>query len=415
MDTPRAPRRSVRWRPAALVAGLAAAVAVGLAVGGERTGGPSTPLRDVLVDTVRRGDLVREIRGSGTLAPERLRWITAQASARVDRIAVQSGATVAAGDPLLVLANPDVEVQALQAEQQLSQAEAALADLRIALQGQILGQEGSVAAIETQALTTDQEARAAEALLRQDLISRFDAAGKRALAAEFATRLRVERERLRLFREALDGQLARQARQVERWRAIADFQRGRVRALMVQAPEAGVVQDLALQPGQWVTEGTPLAKVMQPGRLKALLRIAESQAKDVLVGQAVSVDTRNGVVRGRVARKDPAAQSGIVMVEVALTGALPAGAVPDLMVDGVIEIERVAGVLSVGRPALPVTGDLVRLFRVEPDGRGAVRVPVRLGRSSLLAVEIVSGLRAGDVVILSDLPEWGGQERIRLR
>jgi hypothetical protein len=279
----------------------------------------------------------------------------------------------------------------------------------------LLTQQGAVATLTTELQQAKHDAEAAEVLLRQELISRFDAAHKQALAAELRTRMALEQERLAMLRAANDSQLVRQAAQVERLRAIAEFQRGRVASLTVVAPATGVVQDLALQPGQWVTEGTMLAKVFQPGRLKAVLRIAEQQARDVAIGQEARIDTRGGIVRGRVNRKDPAAQAGYVAVDVALPEELPRGVVPDLAVDGDIDVERVGVVLQVGRPArLPASGAM-SLFRIDRDGRGASRVSVQLGRASLTAVEVRSGLAPGDQVILSSLPEWDGAERLRLK
>lgn len=376
---------------------------------------PTVDLSEVVVDTARRAPLVLEVRGSGTLVPEQLRWITAPSSARVDRVVVQSGAMVSAGDELLRLVNPDVEIQALQAEQQLSQAEAMLMDLRLGLRQQVLSQEGAVATLHTQWMDATQQAAAADSLLIKDLISRFDARSKRALADELTTRTRIEQERLTLLRTASDSQVARQAAQVERLRAIAEFQQHRLGALHVLAPDAGVVQDLNLQPGQWVTEGTMLAKIVQPGRLKGVLRVAESQAKDVLVGQLATIDTRTATMRGRVSRKDPAAQAGYVSIDVALPDALPSGAVPDLGVDGVIAVANLGEVLVIGRPSMMGNNGVVRLFRIEPDGGHAVRVPVQLGRASLTQVQVERGLEPGDRVILTDMPEWATIERIRLK
>ena len=406
---PRVPRRTL----VILVAIVALATTTALAMLGDSD--PMVEVGDVIVDTARRAPLRLEVRGSGTLVPEQLRWVAAPTSAHVDRVAVQSGTAVLAGEELLRLVNPDVEIQSLQAEQQLSQAEAALLDLRLGLRQQALSQEGAVATLHTQWQDATQQATAAESLLVKDLISRFDAMNRRTLAAELTTRMRIEQERLALLRTAADSQVARQEMQVRRLRAIAEFQQTRLGALHVRTPEDGVVQDLNVQPGQWVTEGTMLAKVVQPGRLKAVLRVAESQAKDVLVGQQVTIDTRTANITGVVARKDPAAQAGYVTIDVSLPETLPAGAVPDLNVDGVIRVADLGEVLVIGRPAARGIDGLLHLFRLEADGEHATRVPVWLGRASTTAVQVESGLSAGDEVILSELPELSAHERIRIK
>jgi multidrug resistance efflux pump len=375
---------------------------------------PTVDMAEVVVDTARVAPFRLEVRGSGTLAPEQLRWIAAPTSARVDRVVVQSGTEVSAGDELLRLVNPDVEIQSLQADQQLSQAEATLMDLRLGLQQQVLSQEGAVAMLRTQWQDATLQATAAESLLVKNLISRLEALNRRALSEELTIRMRLEQERLALVRTAADSQVARQEQQVRRLAAIAAFQQSRREALQVRAPEGGVVQDLQLQPGQWVTEGTMLAKVVRPGRLKAVLRVAESQAKDVMVGQEVTIDIRTATIAGHVSRKDPAAQAGYVTVDVALPEPLPPGAVPDLNVDGVIQVASLGEVLLIGRPASRALDGDVRLYRIDEDGRHATRVAVRLGRASMTHVQVERGLEAGNRVILSELPELSSHDRIRI-
>jgi len=369
----------------------------------------------VLIDSVRKGDVVREVRGPGTLVPEHIRWITAQASARVERLASESGKKVGAGDLLLELSNPDLQIQTMQAEQQVRQAQIELLNLKTSLKSQLLTQQGLVASTRTQYVSASQEAVAADSLGRQRLLSQFEVANKRAQAEEYTTRLRVEQERLKLMEQAIDSQIATQASQVVQLRAIADNQQNRLRSLSVRAPDAGVLQDLTLQLGQWVPEGTTLAKVVQPGQLKAVLRIPESQAKDVAIGQKASVDTRNGFVAGHVTRKDPSAQGGSVTVDVTLDGALPAGAVPDLSVDGTIVIEKLVNVLYSGRPAFSAGSGAVSLFKVTDGGSSAVRVPVELGRSSVNVIEIVRGLEVGDKIIVSDMSQYANVARVRIK
>jgi HlyD family secretion protein len=369
----------------------------------------------VLIDSVRKGNVTREVRGPGTLVPEHIRWITAQASARVERLASESGKEVGAGDLLLELSNPDLQIQTMQAEQQVRQAQIELLNLTTTLRGQLLTQQGVVANTRTQYVSAMQEGAAADSLVKRRLISAFDAQNKRAQAEEYTTRLRVEQERLKLMEQAIDAQIATQGSQVQQLKAIAVNQQNRLQSLHVRAPERGVLQDLTLQLGQWVPEGTTLAKVVQPGQLKAVLRIPESQAKDVAIGQKASIDTRNGLVAGHVTRKDPSAQGGSVTVDVALDGALPRGAVPDLSVDGTIVIERLDNVLYSGRPAFSAGSGEATLFKVLDDGKSAIRVPVTLGRSSVSVIEIVRGLAIGDRIIVSDMSQYANVSRVRIK
>jgi len=369
----------------------------------------------VLIDSVRRGDVVREVRGPGTLVPEHIRWITAQTSARVERLASESGKEVNAGDLLLELSNPDLQIQTMQAEQQVRQAQIELLNLRTTLRSQLLTQQGVVATMKTQNVSAMQELSAADSLAKRGLMSPFEMSNKKAQADEFTTRLRVEQERLKLMEDAIEAQIATQASQVNQLRAIASNQQNRLLSLHVRAPDRGVLQDLTLQLGQWVPEGTTLAKVVQPGDLKAVLRIPESQAKDVAIGQKASIDTRNGLVPGHVTRKDPSAQGGTVTVDVTLDGALPAGAVPDLSVDGTIVIERLTNVLYSGRPAFSAGSGSASLFKITDGGKFAVRVPVELGKSSVNVIEIVRGLEVGDKIIVSDMSQYANVAKVRIK
>jgi len=369
----------------------------------------------VLIDSVRQGNVVREVRGPGTLVPEQIRFITAQASARVERLASESGTKVAAGDVLLELSNPDLQIQTMQAEQQVRQAQIELLNIRTDLRSQVLTQRGVMATIRTQHIGALQEAAAADSLAKRNLMSAFEVNTKKALAEEFTTRLGVERDRLQLMEEAIETQIATQASQVEQLKAIAANQRSRLQALQVRAPDAGVLQELTLQLGQWVPEGTTLAKVVQPGSLKAVLRIPESQAKDVTVGQKASIDTRNGLVAGHVSRKDPSALGGSVTVDVTIDGPLPSGAVPDLSVDGTIVIETLSNVRYTGRPAFSAGSGSVSLFRLVDGGAFADRVSVDLGRSSVNVIEIVRGLEVGDKIIVSDMSTYANVARVRIK
>ncbi len=414
MDIARAPQKKT-GRNLAIGAGVAVVILATIALSRLDPAAPTVQRVAILIDSVRQGDVVREVRGPGTLVPEQIRFITAQASARVDRKSVESGDRVGAGQVLLEMSNPDLQIQTMQAEQQVRQAQIELLNLKTNLRSQILTQEGVVATARTTYVAATQEAQAADSLQRRNLISAFEVANRRAQAEEATTRLRVERERLELQRASIDSQIATQTGQVAQPAAIAERQRNRLGSLSVRAPEGGVLQDLTLQLGQWVPEGTTLAKVVQPGKLKAVLRIPESQAKDVVLGQSATVDTRNGIVKGRVIRKDPSAIQGTVTIDVSLEGPLPAGAVPDLSVDGTIQIERLNNVLHTGRPAFGAASGRVGLFVLVDGGSAAVRMPVELGRTSVNTVEILGGLKVGDQVILSDMTQYAAVDRVRIK
>lgn len=414
MDIPRAPR-SKRRR---YVAGGVLVIFIALATVGVSKLKPaeqSVERMTLVIDSVRRGDMVREVRGPGTLVPEQIRWISAVTSARVERIVAVPGQPVTPGTVLLEMSNPDVQIEALEAEQALSEAQSRYAELRVQLEGSRLSQEGAVATIKNQSVSATQMRVAADTLFAQKLISRFEYNNARANAEETDTRLRVEQERLRLISQNVQQQLDAQRRQIERLQAIAAFQRNRVQTMVVRAGEQGVLQELPVQPGQWVNAGATIGKVVQPGKLKAVLRIGEILAKDVAIGQPALVDTRNGIVKGHVSRMDLASQGGTVTIDVSFDAPLPAGARPDLNVDGTIQLERLKNIVFTGRPTVAQENGVVPLFRLDPDGNGASRVRVRLGRVSANSVEIVQGLVPGDRVILSDVSLPDNTERIRIR
>jgi HlyD family secretion protein len=414
MDIARTPPRKTR-RTVLIIGALVAVAALTAVLSRLDPAAPSIERAAVLIDSVQQGDVVREVRGPGTLVPERIRFITAQASARVERVYTESGREVAANAVLLELSNPDLQIQTMQAEQQARQAEVDLLTLKTNLRTQVLTQQGTVATTRTLFIAAEQEAAAADSLVKRNLASTFDANNRKAQVEELTTRLRVERERLVLLEQAIEAQIGAQNARAAQLRAIAASQQARLASLAVRAPEGGVLQDLTLQLGQWVPEGTTLAKVVQPGKLKAVLRIPESQAKDVQIGLKASIDTRNGLIPGHVVRKDPGAQGGSVTVDVALDGPLPPGAVPELSIDGTITIETLKNVTYTGRPAQSAGSGTVSLFKVVDDGAAAVRVPVDLGRSSVNMVEIVRGLAVGDRVIVSDMTPYAANARVRLK
>src|SRR3954449_2746667 len=379
VDIPRSKRKLGSRK---LVYGGAAILLLGGATAALARVGPARPSVDgatLWVDTVQRGDMTRQVRGPGTLVAENIRWISAVTQGRVESKLAQPGTPVAVGTVLLTLSNPDVERQALEAQRQLTAAQAELTTLRNNLQNQLLTQQGTVAQVQAQYNQARRQAESAEGLARQNMVSGQELAKARDDAADLQTRLDVERQRLEFQRRSMQQQVAAQESQVSMLRRLAEFSQGQIASMQVRSPGAGVLQELPVELGQWVNSGATLAKVVQPGRLKAVLRISETQAKDLTVGQKASIDTHNGVVAGHVARIDPAAQNGTVTVDVALDGALPRGARPDLSVDGTVEIDRLANVLYVGRPSYGQADGSLAMFRVAPGGGEARRVVVRLG------------------------------------
>jgi multidrug resistance efflux pump len=376
---------------------------------------PTVEAGTLWMDTVRLGPFVREVRGPGTLVPEQIRWVSALAPGRVEKKLVLPGARVTAGTVLLELSNPDVQIQLLQAERQLTDAQAQLVSLKTTLETQKLNQQGVVANIRSEYRNALRQATADSSLAAQDLISASQYATSRDKAVEYTARIAVEEQRLTIYTENIQSQLDVQKAQVERMRAVADFQRGMVNAMVVRAGADGVLQELPIEVGQWAISGATLAKVVQPEKLKAVLRIPETQARDVGMGQNANIDTRNGIVTGHVIRIDPASQNGTVTIDVALDGALPKGARPDLSVDGTVILEKLDNVLNVGRPAYGQANSTVGIFRVVPGTTEAERVRVELGRNSVNTIEIVRGLNKGDVVILSDMSRWDAVDRVKLK
>jgi multidrug resistance efflux pump len=413
VDIPREPRKSRRWYY--IGAAVLAVGTITIALGSLGPAVPSVERSTIWTGTVQRGEMVREVRGPGTLVSEQVRWIAALTAGRVERILVEPGAAVESATVLMVLSNPDVEIEALDAQRQLAYEEARLVDLKTGLESQRLAQEALVAQVRSQQLDATRRLTNSERLAEQGLISDFDLQGARDRAEELKTRLEIEERRLTVMAEAVELQLAAQRSQVSRLRSIAVFKQNLVASMAVVAGVPGVLAELPLEEGQWVRPGDDLARVVQPGRLKAELRIGETQARDVAVGQLAQIDTRNDTIPGRVVRIDPAVQGGTVTVDVKLEGALPREARPDQSVDGTIEIERLTDVLYVGRPVSGQANSLAGIFKLVDGGRAAVRVTVRFGRSSVSTIEVVEGLEEGEQVILSDMSAYDSQDRVRLR
>jgi HlyD family secretion protein len=375
---------------------------------------PSVDRNLVITDSVRRGTMVREVRAPGNLVPERIRYVPAVTAGRVERKLVEPGMPVQATTVLLELSNPEVQLELLEAERQLSAAEQALVSLRSSLETQRLNQQGVVATVRMEYLRAKRNAAAADTLVQQELMAQAEAQGAKEQAEEMETRLAVEQERLKIYTESMQPQIDVQEGQVRRLRDIVQFQRQRIASMRVPAGMDGVLQDLPLEEGQWVLPGQTLARVVNPDRLKAVLRVPQTQAGDVALQQTVQVDTRRDTIPGHVIRIDPSVQSGAVLVDVALDAPLPQGARPDLAVDGTIEIERLEDVLYVGRPAYGQPESTAGLFKLVGGGY-AERVRVRLGRSSVNTIQVIDGLQQGDVVILSDMPQWEQYDRVRIR
>jgi HlyD family secretion protein len=420
MDIPRpsiARQKRIR-RTIFAVAGIIVIVLVTVGLAQLKPAAPTIERGSVWPDVVKRGSLIRQVRGPGTLVPEDIRWIPALTEGRVERILTLPGTVVEPDTVILELSDERVQQEALDAEYQLRAAEADLASLRVRLQNELLQQESAAADIQAQFARARITAEANEELSKDGLQSKVTTQISRVEADELANRHRIEQERLRIREGSATAQMAAEQARVAQRRALYELRRNQLEGLKVRAGIAGILQQVPVEVGQRVALNANLARVAAPGRLKAELRIPETQAKDLEIGLKATIDTRNGEVEGRVARVDPASQNGTVLVDVSFTGPLPKGARPDLSVDGTIELERLEDVLYVGRPAFGQENSTVSLFKLlgpaeAPDS--AERVQVTFGRSSVNTIEVVSGLSAGDRVILSDMSAWDGRDRLRIR
>lgn len=416
MDVARPDLKQKKQRKRLILGAVAGGVALLGLVGLARLepAAPKVDAASVWTDVVKRGEMLREVRGPGTLVPKEIRWIAAETNARVERILIKPGATVQPDSVVLELSNPEVDEQLLAAQSAVAAAEADYTATRVQLENQLLDQEAMVAGTEADYEGARLQAEAEGELKRRGIVSSIQYRQSQLKADQLQTRLRIERERAAKFRQNIEAQLAASRARKEQLQNTLALRQRQADSLAVRAGIAGVLQQVPVEEGQQVAAGVNLARVARPDVLMAELRIPETQAKDVAMGQRVAVDTRNGVVEGRVIRIDPAVQAGTVQVDVDLVGALPDGARPDLSVDGTIEIERLADVVYVGRPAFGQPGSTVGLFRLDPDSDVARRVPVKLGRASVSVIEIAQGLKPGDKVILSDTSAWDEYDRIRL-
>jgi HlyD family secretion protein len=411
-DDLKARKRRRQWLIGAGVGVLL--LGITLAVARIKPAAPQVDRASVWLDTVKRGEMLREVRGPGTLVPKEIRWITAETNAHVERIAVKPGAQVKADTVLLELSNPEVEEQLARATSEVAASRADNAAKKMTLENQLLDQKANFAQVQSDYESARLEAEAKDELAKKGVIPMIQYRQIQLTADQRKVRLEIEKERiaksLDTFRAQVDADQAR-LRQLETTLTLRQRQAD---SLKLKAGIAGVLEQVPVQEGQQVVAGTNLARVARPDVLRAELRIAETQAKDVQIGQKVNVDTRNGIVAGEVERIDPSVQNGTVQVDVDLTGALPPGARPDLSVEGTIEIERLSDVLYVGRPAFGQPDSEVRLFRLNAEDGIAERVPVKLGRSSVNLIEITQGLKQGDQVVLSDTSAWDAYDRIRL-
>jgi HlyD family secretion protein len=409
-------RKKRRRRIIYIALGIVLLVLVTMGLSRLKPAAPSVERSTVWIDTVKRGSVLRQVRGLGTLVPMEgsIEFLPAITEGRVEKILVLPGAQVKPDTILLEMSNPQLSQEALDASWKLKAAEADYKQLETDLASQVLAQKAVAAQVNSDYSQAKMQADIDTQLAKLGVISELSQKVSSQKAAELATRDEIEKQRLKNSNEVLIAQLQAKQAEVEEFRALAKLKQDQLDRLKVRAGIDGVLQELSLRIGEYVTPGTVLAKVVQPQRLKAELKIAETQAKDVQIGQAASIDTHNGIISGHVTRIDPSVQNGTVTVDVALDGTLPQGARPDLSVDGTVDLEKMENVIYVGRPAFGQEQSTVGMFRLEPDGVTAVRVQVKLGRSSVNTVEILQGLQPGDQVILSDMSRWDNFDRIRL-
>ena len=380
---------------------------------------PAAPTVDrsvVWTDVVKRGPMVRQVRGLGTLVPreDAIRQIPAQSEATVVRILTLPGSDVKADTVLMELSDPQLSQEALDAELSLRSARADLSNVQVKVQSDLMAQKSTAATVNADYKQAQRQAQIDKSLYSLGVISGLAYSGSQGTADQLSTRDKLQEQTVAINEKAVESQLAVQQAKVAQAEAIYGLKKQQLDALKVRAGIAGVLTDMPLAVGQHVTMGTMLAQVVVRNQLKAQLKIAETQARDIEIGQPASIDTHNGLADGIVSRIDPAVQNGTVTVDVKLVGALPEGARPDLSVDGTIDLERMKDVLYVGRPAFGNENSTISLFKLDQQGKGAVRVPVKVGRASVNAIQVLEGLHEGDTVILSDMSRWDTTDRIRL-
>lgn len=416
MDIERPDLKKKRQQKRILYGGLIAValVAFTFAIFSLEPAAKSVSRQSIWPGTVERGTMIRQVRGPGTLVPKEVRWITTSVDGRVETRLLQPGVEVQPDSVILELINPQIEQQLEDARLALNAAEARLADLRVQLENDLLSQHAQAAAVESDYQEATLEVEANEELAKDGLIPEIDLKRSRIRETQLERRREIEGQRLDKAQESILSQIAAERAQLAQAQGLLALRQEQSESLQVRAGISGVLQEVPVEVGERVQPGTVLARVAKPTDLKAELRIAETQAKDIEIGLPARIDTRNGVVAGHVSRVDPAVREGTVLVDVEVDEALPPGARPDLSVDGTIQIEKLDDVLYVGRPTYGQANSQVELFKIVEDGEMAIRVPVRLGRASVDTIEVVEGLEEGDQVILSDTSQFDDVDRIKL-
>jgi HlyD family secretion protein len=418
MDIKRPPKSKIKKRiktAILIVVGLAAVGGISYGLAKLKPAAPTIDKATAVIETVKRGEMVRDVRGNGTLVPEVTRWVPAPAQGRVEKINLQPGVEVDASTVLVELSNPQMEQVALDADFQVKAAEADEENLRVRLESETMTQKSNIATINSQYSQAKLQLDVDEKLLAEKLIPELGVKVSRVAVQDLRDRLKVEQDRLAVSARSTRAQLNAASSRLQQLRAMAQLRRQEVENLKVRAGSAGVLQEVGVQVGQQVEPGFNIARVADPTSLKAVLRVAETQISGVRVGQPVVVDTRNGLIQGRVSRIDPAAREGTFVIDASLIGPLPASARPDLSVDGTIELERLPDVLKVGRPAFGQAFQTVKMFVLTPDGTEAHHRTVKLGANSVSTIQILEGLREGEQVIISDTSGYDSYDRVRIR
>lgn len=418
MDIKRPPKSKIKKKIRTAIMIVVGVAAIGGITYGLTKLKPAAPTLDpatAVIETVKRGEMIRDVRGNGTLVPEITRWVPAPAEGRVEKVNLQAGVEVDPSTVIVELTNPQVEQQATDGEFQVKAAEADEENLKVRLESDTMTQKAAIATINAQYSQAKLQLDSDENLAKQGLVADLPLKISRVNVQDLANRLKVEQERLAVNAKSVKAQLNATTSRLQQLRVLAKLRRAQADALKVRAGTAGVLQQVTVQVGQQVTLGFNIARVADPNSLKAVLRVPETQIKDMRVGNPVTVDTRNGLIQGQVSRIDPAAREGTFEIDVSLNGPLPASARPDLSVDGTIELERLKDVLKVGRPAFGQAQQTIGMFVLSPDGTEAERRTVKLGRNSVSTIEILEGLREGDRVIISDTSALDNYPRIRIR
>jgi HlyD family secretion protein len=418
MDIKRAPKSKIKKKirnAVMIVVGIAAIGGITYGLTKLKPAAPTLDQSTAVIETVKRGEMVRDVRGNGTLVPEVTRWVPAPADGRIEKILLKAGVEVDPSTVIAELSNPQLEQQAADTDLQVKAAQADLENLKVKLESDTMTQKAAIATINSQYSQAKLQLDADEVLGKQGLVADLQLKISRVNVQDLANRLKVEQDRLAVSSKSTKAQLNAAASRLDQLKALATLKRQQVDELKVRAGSGGVLQQVLVTEGQQVTPGTNIARVADPASLKAVLRVAETQISGVRVGQPVIVDTRNGLIQGSVSRIDPAAREGTFEIDATLVGPLPPSARPDLSVDGTIELERLKDVLKVGRPAFGQAQQTIGMFVLSPDGTEAERRSVKLGRNSVSQIEILDGLKEGDRVIISDTTALDSYNRIRIR